>query len=383
MAKKSYCGRSMVEMLGVLAIIGVLSIGGMWGYQKAMTLYRTNNLIEDVRLAGFVVMDSLFDILPDDDTGMDMAGLFDQKTPYQFTAFAEKENTFEIMTQDIPYPVCEEVKKRKVEWLEEIKANGISNICNKDDINEVSFFFNTELNGNTEQESEQCRTDNDCPTTKPYCRSGICSKCETGLQLNNGSCAHCPTTTVGNTTKTSCHACGNNYLYFFNSHGGLCGNCQTTHETIQLASKAECLRCDNRCWDNTQQLCLHSIKGSDFINPDGTCNYDCPTGKYATSASPNGIDSGSAAWLTCSACPAIDGYGHGLYTNATYCHSCGDQYMWGKKWCYGCQSGYPYAKEVSPDECKRCTNRYYNTETQQCLICPSGKHADDTGTKCI
>ena len=29
-------GRSMVEMIGVLAIIGVLSVGSIAGYQKAM-----------------------------------------------------------------------------------------------------------------------------------------------------------------------------------------------------------------------------------------------------------------------------------------------------------------------------------------------------------
>lgn len=31
-------GRSMIEMLGVLAIIGVLSVGGIAGYSKAMEL---------------------------------------------------------------------------------------------------------------------------------------------------------------------------------------------------------------------------------------------------------------------------------------------------------------------------------------------------------
>lgn len=35
-------GRSMVEMLGVLAIIGVLSIGGIAGYTLAMDKYRAN-----------------------------------------------------------------------------------------------------------------------------------------------------------------------------------------------------------------------------------------------------------------------------------------------------------------------------------------------------
>ncbi len=35
-------GRSMVEMLGVLAIIGVLSVGGIAGYTMAMNKYRAN-----------------------------------------------------------------------------------------------------------------------------------------------------------------------------------------------------------------------------------------------------------------------------------------------------------------------------------------------------
>lgn len=41
-------GRSMVEMLGVLAIIGVLSVGGIAGYSKAMLKYRINKTISDV-----------------------------------------------------------------------------------------------------------------------------------------------------------------------------------------------------------------------------------------------------------------------------------------------------------------------------------------------
>ena len=41
-ADMALCGRSMVEMLGVLAIIGVLSIGAIAGYQKAMTKYKLN-----------------------------------------------------------------------------------------------------------------------------------------------------------------------------------------------------------------------------------------------------------------------------------------------------------------------------------------------------
>ena len=38
-------GRSMIEMLGVLAIIGVLSVGAIAGYQKAMFKYKSNGFI--------------------------------------------------------------------------------------------------------------------------------------------------------------------------------------------------------------------------------------------------------------------------------------------------------------------------------------------------
>jgi len=41
-------GRSMIEMLGVLAIIGVLSVGGIAGYSKAMTQYKINKTADQV-----------------------------------------------------------------------------------------------------------------------------------------------------------------------------------------------------------------------------------------------------------------------------------------------------------------------------------------------
>ena len=42
------CGRSMVEMLGVLAIIGVLSVGAIAGYSKAMFKYKLNKQTEQI-----------------------------------------------------------------------------------------------------------------------------------------------------------------------------------------------------------------------------------------------------------------------------------------------------------------------------------------------
>ena len=46
MKRTNESGRSMVEMLGVLAIIGVLSIGGIAGYSMAMNRYRANEALD-------------------------------------------------------------------------------------------------------------------------------------------------------------------------------------------------------------------------------------------------------------------------------------------------------------------------------------------------
>ena len=40
-------GRSMIEMLGVLAIVGVLSVGGIAGYSKAMQKWKINKAVSE------------------------------------------------------------------------------------------------------------------------------------------------------------------------------------------------------------------------------------------------------------------------------------------------------------------------------------------------
>lgn len=50
----SYCnqrGRSMIEMLGVLAIVGILSVGGIAGFNKAMAKYQAIKWVSEVLLS--------------------------------------------------------------------------------------------------------------------------------------------------------------------------------------------------------------------------------------------------------------------------------------------------------------------------------------------
>ncbi|MCP4394647.1 MAG: prepilin-type N-terminal cleavage/methylation domain-containing protein [Alphaproteobacteria bacterium] len=45
----SQSGRSMIEMLGVLAIVGVLSVGALAGYSMAITNHRINTAKQEIR----------------------------------------------------------------------------------------------------------------------------------------------------------------------------------------------------------------------------------------------------------------------------------------------------------------------------------------------
>ena len=50
MMRNNQLGRSMIEMLGVLAIVGVLSVGGISGYSKAMNKFKSNKLLDQITL---------------------------------------------------------------------------------------------------------------------------------------------------------------------------------------------------------------------------------------------------------------------------------------------------------------------------------------------
>ena len=55
-------GRSMIEMLGVLAIIGVLSVGGIAGYSKAMEKFKLNKIIGEYSMFLYNMMEHLDDL---------------------------------------------------------------------------------------------------------------------------------------------------------------------------------------------------------------------------------------------------------------------------------------------------------------------------------
>lgn len=70
--KKNQSGRSMVEMLGVLAIIGVLSVGGITGYRQAMDRNAANEWLNTFNLLAVeaIAHRDAVSLCPDYDTGL-------------------------------------------------------------------------------------------------------------------------------------------------------------------------------------------------------------------------------------------------------------------------------------------------------------------------
>ena len=169
-------GRSMIEMLGVLAIIGVLSIGGLLGYRRAVNNHQANQILDDANRLAFVVMESGQAFEPYNNiTGLE----FTQTSPYFMNAFTEATSQqFAIMVTNVPKGVCEALlPKASVEYkvrtlvadtiqeIAQVSPNSTlytdsTDICN--DINDVILYFGDVSKQCTSIDEKECTSYADC-----------------------------------------------------------------------------------------------------------------------------------------------------------------------------------------------------------------------------
>ena len=151
-------GRSMIEMLGTLAIMGVLSIGGIAGYGYAVTKYKANETMEELNNRAIVYATQLKDGDLFSGTAL-RNGEFGDKTALGYGVSAtvsEYENEFNVAVNGVPFEVCEQILKN-YKIPTEISVNGnIYNdvtenidICGEGDTTMV-FAFNGDLSNDWE-----------------------------------------------------------------------------------------------------------------------------------------------------------------------------------------------------------------------------------------
>ena len=171
MQKKQF-GRSMIEMLGVLAIIGVLSIGGLLGYRRAVNNHQANVILDDVNRFAFVIIEKgnypLGEDLPKGD--------FKESGIYTLTGHqALSAGQFSILVSNVPKGVCEVLlDKATVEYKIGVVTAGGSvdneivydtlhkDICNND-VNDIAFYFgDTSGVCNAPEGEGSCTSNGDC-----------------------------------------------------------------------------------------------------------------------------------------------------------------------------------------------------------------------------
>ena len=190
-------GRSMVEMLGTLAIIGVLSIGGIAGYSYGMDKYRANTVMNDVMLRAV-------DVISKSNTGNITLSDWPTTTGANWTIGLE-ENTNGIQVSGVPQRVCQMIFDGLI-YNAAIKISGTqydtptNDVCADD--NTMVFYvdediLNNDLSGGgntttTTQKPEETKTCAASAYTSDECNNennfyvDITDDCE--IKKHNESC---------------------------------------------------------------------------------------------------------------------------------------------------------------------------------------------------
>ena len=206
----SESGRSMVEMLGTLALVGVLSVVGLAVYGVAMDKHRANTLLNEAQKRATVIVSQI--------------GLFGY--PPTLSDFGEKENTniggifsseiiqlngqFGIQVSGVKERVCDNLLKMigpttsiRYISLPATPATAIRS-CSAGENDYVMVYNNPNL--------QACSVDDDCQTVCGICDNNVCAR-ECPSVLNEcESKSDCPGDCTGcvkesGATKGVCKAC--------------------------------------------------------------------------------------------------------------------------------------------------------------------------------
>ena len=192
----------MTEMLGVLAIIGVLSALFVWGYRSAINKSKANQAIYDAHLIASTIMSNhQFQTAENDDyLNFDECnkGL---QSGYTFESIKETSEIFSVIANEVPKGVCEKITGMTgTDYFVAINNNTYFDIneTNKcQEINKVNFYFDTtnaeKCGGRVCYGGRQC-VENKCQCTERQTeRNGVCECLSAYPNACEGDCyAGCP-----------------------------------------------------------------------------------------------------------------------------------------------------------------------------------------------
>ena len=303
-------GRSMVEMLGVLAVAGVLSIGGVAGYRYAIDKMNANDIINEVRKRA--VTASQQRILGHDINLSEYGDNGRIKGIHTVTAtndYAGDKGFFALTVSAVPQRVCDEILKQ--DWAMPVEM-AIGEFIVEDDTvcdagnNEMLFAFANTLDSSLVP-GEAGEDDGDESDLEP-CEEGKYRDPTTGKCVVNKNCGE------------------DEFLADIQESGEYqekCYPCSYEASNVEDVPMEACTKCSNRVLTE-EGLCLLACGENEFRDNVHHCISCLDNNVYSASAT-ECAKCGDARSLTSSGYCALTSCGDGYFAN-TYgsCYSCSD-----------------------------------------------------------
>ncbi len=380
-------GRTMAEMLGVLAIIGVLSIGGISGYSYAMNKYRANQIVNEIRTIDVDFATTLM-VRNNNGSTLNLDSPYSQNKlefgDYWFD-WVCGDGTFEqkCMPGEKVYRMALEIENNKglceqlvemIPFLQYYSEHIIygenegaeSEECSENNIIEIVFQVDAGV-GEATPGPDPDQDQPVCPDETPHWNNETetCEACPEGQYWgtrtnrdgsSNGTmgcwdCHYSQDTPYWNGhVCLSCHS--ETILSYVEDNGFRLYSCQSTCSDGSMWARRDrnvysalyleegCISCENlgMIWDESRSTCL----------PDSSCAE-------------------GEVWYngTCSRCSDV-GAGTMPYWNGYFCDKCPE----GTWYSYRCCN------------CDDASTPFFNTKTGQCEACPEGTSYDDWDCSC-
>lgn len=194
---KKQTGRSMIEMLAVLAIVGVLSIAALVGFTFAMNKHRANETIYDVmlRATNVPMMDEYYAGKPlgYEFTFSGLAGNGTQGTYYAMHTYKDGGSAYRVEVLDVTDHVCEQILRMRPTDVDEIIV-GTTSFTGDEDIcvantNKMTFCFGlSDGSGTCNPDSGSGSGSGSGNTPEDPCAD---KECGNGATCVDGSCVSC------------------------------------------------------------------------------------------------------------------------------------------------------------------------------------------------
>ncbi len=240
-------GRTMTEMLGVLFIIGLLSLAVLFGFTYAVDNYHANETVNEIRSrASDVMYNALHHGKMAASSEWKSTAHHDKPLSYDLTLAAfddqgQKRQPFSITISEISKPVCEKMLDLGFTMPYKIDINGVAYNDNSTDVcikplNQMTYFFilDAALAGIADKDDgQECEHNYECKSGA--CMDEKCVECSGNWDCENSVC---------DMTQHKCVECLNNS----DCSKGICDNnvCMSCEET-RCAAGFVCNPQNGRC----------------------------------------------------------------------------------------------------------------------------------------